>query len=236
MIIPLKDSIPALHKPYASWLIIIASLGVFLYQKFGLSLPEARVFIRAHGLTPAALPFPGLPDLVSYMFLHGGWLHLIGNLWIFRIFSDNIEDVMGPVRFFLFYLACGVVAGLAHSFVHPESVNPVIGGSGAISGVLGAYFLLYPRARVTTFVMLLILDLPAVLYLGGWFLLQLYSGLSASGSSGIAWWAHLGGFVAGMLLFPFFRSNRCWTGQLPQPPEPRYVPDPKDPWARLRSK
>ncbi len=243
MILPLKDSIPRLHRPWAVWGILILTILVFLWQR---SLPprEFALAVKAFGVVPHAFghwPGGGAPaftpfTLISYTFLHGGWWHLISNMWIFWIFADNIEDVMGPLRFTLFYLLCGVLAALAHLAANLDSTSPVVGASGAISGVLGAYFLLYPHARVTTFVFFLILDLPAVLYLGGWFLLQLYSGLSAApGSGGVAWWAHLGGFIAGMLLMPLFRASRSLPAALPagKPPPPR---DPNDPWSHLRSK
>lgn len=246
MIFPLKDSIPRMHRPWAVWTLIALTILVFWWQR---SLPPAgfALSVNIFGLVPqqfsawlfadtAGPVFPPV-TLVSYMFLHGGWWHLISNVWICWIFADNIEDVMGPFRFTLFYLCCGVIAALAHLAANMHSPIPVVGASGAISGVLGAYFLLYPHARVLTFVVFLILDLPAALYLGGWFLLQLYSGLTASpGSGGIAWWAHLGGFVAGMLLVPLFRNCRPCPPILPEFRPPRPKPDPKDPWAHLRSK
>lgn len=233
MIFPLKDSMPARNRAYATWLIIAVSFAVFVYQQT-LSPEELRLFITENGLVPARLP-SGARELASYIFLHSNWLHIIGNMWVFFIFSDAVEDVTGPVRLVAFYLVCGIVAGIAHSIAGPSSVRPVIGGSGAVSGILGAYFLLYPHTRVTTFIFFAILDVPAVLYLGGWFIAQFYAALHSGTSGGVAWWAHFGGFIAGVILFPLFRRNSTLPVRLPAPP-PREVYDPKDPWARLRSK
>ncbi len=242
MIFPLKDSIPRLRRPYAVWTIMLVTTAVFLWQK---TLPPQEFYraVRLLGITPVYLPFEGesafapyLLNLLTYTFAHGGWWHLISNMWVFRIFADNIEDVMGPWRFTAFYLLCGVIAGLVHALTHANSYVPVVGASGAISGVLGAYFLFYPHARVTTFVFFLIFDLPAAVYLGGWFLLQLFSGLQEAGAEGVAWWAHLGGFVAGMVLAAPFRGNRACPAALPKPKPAQPQADPKDPWRHLRSK
>ncbi len=152
------------------------------------------------------------------MFLHGGWLHLLGNMLFLHIFADNVEDVLGHGRFLLFYLLCGVTSFAAQIVFQPNSMVPNVGASGAIAGVLGAYFLLFPRARVVTLVPLLlffpIIEVPAFLFLGLWFLIQFLSGAASLGhssavSGGTAWWAHIGGFVVGMLLLKPF---------LPAPP------------------
>ncbi len=235
MILPLRDSIPSIHRPYMSWSLIALTSAVFLFQA---SLPagENLALIHAFGLVPSSVgSLKGLESFLTYAFLHSGWWHTISNMWIFWIFADNVEDVMGPWRFLLFYLLCGVIAGIAHAAANAGSPIPVVGASGAVSGVLGAYFLLYPHARVTTFVFFLIVRLPAAVYLGGWFLLQLFSAFG-DGSGGIAWWAHLGGFVAGMALLPLFRTNRPLPAVLPRPAAPPPPDDPKDPWARFRSK
>lgn len=240
MILPLKDSLPGMHSPWASRGVILVTTLVFLWQA---ALPRGE-FVRvvnAYGLIPAHIPFApdgsmtGMAGFFTYMFLHGSWWHAVSNMWAFWIFSNNVEDLMGPWRFLGFYLACGVLAGLAHVLAAPDAAIPVVGASGAVSGILGAYFLLYPRARVLTLVFFLILRLPASLYLGGWFFLQLYAGLKG-GSGGVAWWAHLGGFVAGMALLPLFRTNRPVPALLPQAPPKAPRHDPRDPWARLRSK
>jgi membrane associated rhomboid family serine protease len=146
------------------------------------------------------------------MFLHGGWLHLIGNMLFLWIFGNNIEDAVGHLRFIIFYLLCGGMAALAQIAVQPDSVVPMIGASGAVSGVLGAYLLLYPRAKVLVLVPIWIflkfVEVPAVLMLVVWFSLQLLSGLfSPPGEAGIAFWAHIGGFVAGLVLIPLFKKR-----------------------------
>jgi membrane associated rhomboid family serine protease len=157
--------------------------------------------------------------LLTSMFLHGSWLHVIGNMWFLFIFGDNVEDRMGPIRFLVFYLASGVVAGLCQFLLFPSSRVPTVGASGAIAGVLGAYFLLYPRARVITLVFLFIIpwmiEIPALIYLGIWFLMQLGSGLMNLGQlgagadlGGIAWWAHIGGFGFGLLTVRLFAMGR----------------------------
>jgi membrane associated rhomboid family serine protease len=166
--------------------------------------------VQTYGLIPARLALAdpaGWLTLLTSIFLHGSWLHLVSNLWTLFIFGDNVEDRLGHGRFLGFYLLSGVVAGLAHSLLASGSTLPTIGASGAIAGVLGAYFVLFPSARVLTFVPLLILpwlvEIPAFVYLGIWFLSQISSGLldlgAAGAFAGIAWWAHIGGFVFGAL-------------------------------------
>ncbi|MCC8194808.1 MAG: rhomboid family intramembrane serine protease [Deltaproteobacteria bacterium] len=235
MILPIRDSIPSIHRPYMSWCILAVTAAVFLFQ---VSLPP-RDFINLifeYGLIPMAVgDAEGLGGFVTYTFLHTGWWHVLTNLWMFWIFADNVEDVTGPWRFLAFYLLCGVVAGVAHCIADSDSPVPVVGASGALSGVLGAYFLLYPHARITTLVFLLILRLPAALYLGGWFLFQLFSAFH-EGMDGIAWWAHPGGFIAGIALLPLFRINRPLPSAIPGPEAPPPPDDPNDPWARYRSK
>jgi len=159
------------------------------------------------------------------MFLHGGWLHILGNMWVLWIFGDNVEDRMGPLRFILFYLCCGICAGLVQTFTSGASPVPTIGASGAIAGIMGAYLLLYPRARliilVPVFFWPFFFDIPAWVFLVFWFFLQFASGshalLSGSLGGGIAWWAHVGGFLAGMLLLQFFLLRR--------PARRRFFPD-----------
>ncbi len=149
------------------------------------------------------------------MFLHGGWMHLIGNMWFLHLFGDNVEDAMGHFRYLLFYLLTGLAATAAHILVNPLSPIPIIGASGAISGVVGAYFLLFPNARVLTLVpIFLLVDIvlmPAFVFIGFWFLLQFWSGLfslAVPHVGGVAWWAHIGGFLAGVVLAPFLRERR----------------------------
>jgi membrane associated rhomboid family serine protease len=146
------------------------------------------------------------------MFLHSGWLHIIGNMWTLWIFGDNVEDRMGPIRFLFFYLLCGIAAGIVHSLTNPDSMMPAVGASGAIAGVLGAYFFLFPYARIVVLIPVFIFpfffEMPAVLYLGFWILTQVFSGTLALATpeqvGGVAWWAHVGGFIAGIILHFFF--------------------------------
>ncbi|GAB7078637.1 rhomboid family intramembrane serine protease [Megalodesulfovibrio paquesii] len=225
--LPLRDSIPRVHRPLAVLLIIVANTVVFLYQQ-GLPPQLEEQFIHFWGVIPARL-FHGdwsawqyYPDthlyLLSYMFLHAGWAHFLLNMLFLWIFGDNIEDVMGPWRFLLFYVCCGLAALMLHAFFHPDSTSPILGASGAIAGIMGSYFLLYPHSRVFTLIPIIIIpyfvEIPAVIFLGIWFLIQLFSGISSLNSTdgaGIAWWAHAGGFLAGMALLPLFRNrNRCY--------------------------
>jgi hypothetical protein len=205
------------------WLILINVL-CFAYEfKLGADLDG---FIAAHGFVPArfmAAQAENIFDLsrfapvYSSMFLHGGLLHLVANMWMLWIFGDNIEDCMGHRRYLLFYLLCGTVSVFAQALANPASPVPLLGASGAISGVLGAYFLLYPRAKILTLVPIIIIfyviELPAYIFLGFWMLLQIMQGyaylLAANGEAvgGVAWWAHVGGFGAGMLLINLFKER-----------------------------
>ncbi len=225
--IPLRDNIPGLHKPYAVWVLIAVNTFIFLVTAY-LPPQALPIVFRLFGVVPARFSNPewaahlGFPQggtytFLTYMFLHGSWLHLLLNMWMLWIFANNIEDVMGPVRFLAFYLLCGLAALGVHYAFNMDSPLPVVGASGAIAGVMGAYFLLFPHARVVTlipiFIIPYIVELPAVIFLGIWFLIQFFSGVSSSlsqASAGIAWWAHAGGFVAGMLLISVFRKKeRC---------------------------
>jgi membrane associated rhomboid family serine protease len=222
---PLRDTIPNRSNSYGMWLIIIANTLVFLFQ-ISLSADQSLRVLHLFGLIPARIAHPdwaelaGYPaqggvTLITHMFLHAGWLHYLLNMWMLWIFGDNVEDVMGPVRFLLFYLLCGLGAILAHLFFNINSTLPVVGASGAIAGVMGAYLLLYPYARVVTFVPIFFLpfffEVPAIVFLGIWFLIQIISGLfflALQGlGGGIAWWAHIGGFVIGMALIKFFQKR-----------------------------
>jgi membrane associated rhomboid family serine protease len=209
MFIPLRDDNPISRVPLVTISLIAVNTAVFLFQasvphgleqaalRFG-AVPYAITHFRALAGTAA---FPPLLTLLTSMFLHGSLLHLLGNMLYLWIFGNNIEDVLGPVRFILFYLACGVTASLAHVLFVPGSRVPMIGASGAIAGVLGAYALVFPRARVKTLIFLIfyidVVAVPAGLVLGVWFLLQF---LSAGTGGGVAWYAHIGGFLAGLLL------------------------------------
>ncbi|GJL50465.1 rhomboid family intramembrane serine protease [Candidatus Nitrospira salsa] len=219
--IPLKDDNPTAITPYLTVSFIVACVLVFLYQ-FSLPVEYGEVFVYQYGAIPAVvfghtqLPFelvslPPYGTLLSSMFLHGGWMHLIGNMLYLWIFGDNIEDVMGHGKFIVFYLSCGILAALSHAMVDPESVVPMVGASGAISGVLGAYLLLFPRAHVLVLVPLgfftQMMHVPAAIVLGLWFVLQIVSGGMSIGheGGGVAFFAHVGGFVAGMVLIGVFK-------------------------------
>ncbi len=221
--IPLRDDNPTETMPVVTVGIIVAATLVFFYQ---LSLgPEAgQRFVYQFGAIPAVLfgqeslprgivALPASFSLITSMFLHGGLLHLIGNMLYLWIFGNNIEDAMGHVRFIAFYLLCGVIAAMSHALVEPGSVAPMIGASGAISGVLGAYLLLYPRAHVLVLIPLgfftRLMYIPAGFVLGFWFVLQLISGTASTGGGGggVAWFAHIGGFLAGIVLIGFFKRR-----------------------------
>ncbi len=205
------------------WLIVV-NVVCFAYE-FGLGA-ELDGFIRLYGFVPArfmaaqaenVLDLTRFMPVFSSMFLHGGILHLVSNMWMLWIFGDNVEDSMGHSRYLLFYLLCGTVSVLAQAMANPASPLPLVGASGAISGVLGAYFLLYPGARILTlvpvFVFFYMIELPAFIFLGFWILLQVLQGyayqVAANGASvgGVAWWAHVGGFTAGVLLVRLFKEK-----------------------------
>ena len=216
--IPLRDTIPCQYPPLMTWAIIAVNVLVFVAELL-LPADSLEAFFYHFGLVPARFTHPdwaasaGLPlgnywPFLTSMFLHGGWLHIIGNMWAFWIFGDNIEDRMGPFRFLLFYVLCGIAAGIVHVWTNPDSTVPTVGASGAIAGVLGAYFILYPRAEVVTLLPIpflpLFFNLPAFVYLLGWFLIQFLSGVGALAEpeqvGGVAYWAHVGGFVTGVAL------------------------------------
>jgi len=221
---PLRDTIPSRRPPVVMWLLILANGLAFVWE---LRLPAGqleRVF-EQWGIVPARVPLVAgsfLEDPRAYlafltsMFLHGGLLHVLANLWTLSIFGDNVEDRMGPLRFLGFYLVTGIAAGLVHVWFNPASAVPTIGASGAISGVMGAYFVLYPRAKVLTLFLLIFypvfVELPAVIYLGFWFVGNLASGTAALAgpvqAGGIAFLAHVGGFLAGVLLHRLFLRPR----------------------------
>lgn len=231
--IPLRDDIPARRAPFVTWTLIAVNVLVFLYQ-LQLSDRELEQLLLLRGMIPARYTDPAAAAAAGYprdaylsfltsMFLHGSWLHVIANMWSLWIFGDNVEDRMGHLRFLLSYLLCGLAAGALHWFTNPLSGVPTVGASGAIAGVLGAYLLLFPRARVLTLIPIvfipLFFELPAVTFLLIWFAIQVLqawsSGLGPEGG-GIAWWAHVGGFGAGLLLHRFFLDRRPpprWTGR-----------------------
>ncbi len=222
---PIKDTVPNKTFPIATWT-IIAMCGIVFY--FETTLPDKILLhlIKLFGIVPAEFtrpyyrahprPFIDYLAFISTMFLHGGWLHILGNMWFLRIFGSKVEDAMGHFRFFIFYLICGICAGMAYIYISPRSPIPVIGASGAIAGVMGAYYVMFPRARILTFIPIIIIpwfiELPAFLFLGWWFLLQVYSGtvtvVLPGDGGGVAWWEHIGGFVAGIILVVFFWQER----------------------------
>ena len=211
--IPLRDVIPSRTTPVATITLIALNALAWLFE---IALPEDALpaFLRTFGVVPAELR---VPTLVSAMFLHASWSHVIGNMWFLWIFGDNIEDRMGHARFVVFYVLCGVIATLGHIAMYPASLVPTIGASGAIAGVMGAYIVLFPQSRVLTLVPLIvfveIVELPALLLLGFWFVLQLFSAgvgaIASSGDSGgIAFVAHVAGFAAGAAGVFLFRTRR----------------------------
>lgn len=226
--IPIRDNNPTERFPIVTVALIVINTVVFVHQLL-LNITSEEKFIAAFSLVPARL-FGHAADVVgtmpvgvtifSSMFLHGGPLHIAGNMLYLWIFGNNVEDAMGRVRFLVFYLLCGVVAAYAHAFTNTFATTPMIGASGAISGVIGAYLLLYPRARVLTLIAfgfyLRMIEIPAMFVLGFWVVLQFLNALVAFGAGGgVAWYAHLGGFAAGMVLIgPFKRKNvPFWGGR-----------------------
>jgi membrane associated rhomboid family serine protease len=207
--IPLRDIIPSRTTPIVSVCLIALNIVVFLYE---LTLGRAvDAFTLYYGLVPAAFSWV---NVFTSMFLHGSFMHIGGNMLYLWIFGDNVEDRMGHGRFLVFYLLCGIAAALAQTITTPESIVPMVGASGAIAGVMGAYFVLYPRSRIVTlipFFFFQVIEVPAIAFLGIWFAMQFISGVGAIGSTigrsggGIAFWAHVAGFVAGITGVALFR-------------------------------
>jgi hypothetical protein len=239
--IPLRDTTRSRNYPAVNTALIAANGLLFLVQMA--QGPQQDAFIYTYGLVPARYSVPQVAAyftsfqqalaLLSFMFLHGGFWHLLGNMWSLYIFGDNVEDRLGPFRYLLFYLLCGWASGLFHLFLNWQSPVPTIGASGAIAGVMGAYLLLYPRSKILTLIPIFFIpyfiEIPAFFFLGLWFLFQ-FIGAAGSGPQGgaIAWWAHVGGFVAGILLVKVFErvpqtglsgrmreaTQRTWTPRL----------------------
>jgi len=210
--IPIRDNQPSNCMPVATYILMGINFLVFLLQiQTGF---ENKVLFYTYGLVPAKYTVQEMSrhfstgnqifSIFTYMFLHGGFLHFLGNMWFLYIFGDNVEEYFGSLRFAGFYLICGVISGLFHFFLNPVSMLPTIGASGAIAGVMGAYFLLYPKARILTVIPIIIIpwfvEIPAFIFLGFWFLIQFFNAAGSGTSSGIAWWAHIGGFIAGIVL------------------------------------
>jgi membrane associated rhomboid family serine protease len=215
--IPLRDTTQSRNYPVVNNTLI--GINVFLFIIQLLQGPEIERFFFTYGLVPARYtnpeialyftPFQQAVAFLSFMFLHGGFLHLLGNMWSLYIFGDNVEDRLGPLRYLMFYLLCGLLSGLTHFLFNLDSRIPTIGASGAIAGVMGAYLILFPLARILTLIPIFFIpyfvEIPAFIFLGLWFLLQfLYAAAPGPGMGGIAWWAHVGGFVFGILLLKLF--------------------------------
>ena len=222
--IPLRDKNPTRHFPFVTILLICINVAIFIYElTLGQNLESILTqyclipsnFIKAlHTIDFNPLLYI---TIITSIFLHGGWLHLVGNMLYLWVFGDNIEDKLGHLRFICFYLICGLAASALHIYLDPQSPVPTIGASGAISGILGAYLILFPKAKVVTlipiFIFIQMAELPAFLILGLWFVLQFFNGLlslgyNTAGMGGVAWWAHIGGFVAGLVFVLPFRKYR----------------------------
>lgn len=210
--IPLKDDNPTRTFPFVNILLIVVNIVVFLYE---LTLPArtAKAFLLANATVPLRIPAYlaghvgfklAFYPLFTSMFLHGGWLHLLGNMLFLYVFGDNVEDEFGHLGYLIFYISCGIGSGLIHVLFNLHSSLPAIGASGAISGVMGAYALLFPRARVLMLFFIFLIPVPAVIVLGYWFVLQFLEGVGGLGGTmspgGVAWWAHIGGFVMGFVI------------------------------------
>lgn len=230
--IPIRDLNPTRNTPWVTWTLLLLCGLVFTWQAV-LPVGADRDFVFAYGLVPRRLMLAHDPaaliTLFTSMFMHGGLMHVIGNLWFLRMFGDNVEDNMGPVRFSLFYLLCGLAAAAAQIAMAPTSGVPMVGASGAIAGVLAAYLVLFPHARVVAlvpiFIFIQFMEIPAFVFIALWFAMQFLSGMGSLGATGggVAYWAHIGGFAAGLALVFVFRT--------PKPPGPRVVFErPRMPW------
>jgi membrane associated rhomboid family serine protease len=219
MFIPLKDLNPRRNYPVVNTALILANVAVFVYQ-LTLSPHAFKVFLLANATVPARFPAAlagheslqtAFLPIITSMFLHAGIAHILGNMLFLWIFGDNVEDFYGHFTYLVFYLVCGVGAGLLHVLFNWNSMLPSLGASGAISGVMGAYLILYPRSRVLTLVFIFLIPIPAVVILVLWFVMQFVSGVSSLGmgvaSGGVAWWAHVGGFLLGMAITAIVRRR-----------------------------
>jgi membrane associated rhomboid family serine protease len=219
---PLYDTVRSRRFPAINLMLILINVLAFLYE-IQMDPSALKEFIFEWGLIPARLlsdPSTAWVTIFASMFLHGGWFHIINNMWVLFIFGDNVEARVGGIRYLIFYLLSGVAAVLLQTYILPTSAVPMIGASGAVAGVLGAYLILFPHSRIASLVPILfiftIIEIPAVIFLLFWFASQLYSGLFAiqgSSGSGIAWWAHIGGFLFGIIMMFFFRPRttyRSW--------------------------
>lgn len=210
---PLRDSQPSEGVPVVTLLVVVANLLVFLYQ-ISLSDFELNHFVAHYAVIPAQL---NLSTLLTSQFLHGGWMHLLGNMWFLWIFGDNIEDILGHGNYLFFYLLCGLVGSLAHVVFNGSSTVPALGASGAISGIMGAYLVKFPASQVTTLIFFfLTVEIPALFMIGYWFLTQIFSGVgslatTSAQSGGTAWFAHIGGFLCGLFFIKLFPTRSRWS-------------------------
>ncbi|UCH15238.1 MAG: rhomboid family intramembrane serine protease [Bacteroidales bacterium] len=215
--IPLRDTKHSERFPIVNWLIIIVNIIVFIYE-LTLNGAEAEAFFYKFGLVPSQtnLTSGNQYTFFTNMFLHGGWGHFIGNMWVLYIFGDNVEDRMGKVRYFFFYIIAGLIASFTHYMLHRNSPVPAIGASGAISGIMAAYMFLFPRSKILSFVPVffipLLIPIPAFIFIAIWFIGQVFNGtytlLFSPTATGIAFWAHIGGFLGGLILYKFFLSRK----------------------------
>ena len=216
--IPIRDQIPTRRVPFVNYLLIAANIFVFILQSLAGSNQDALVnqFALIPANFTANISLANFIDIFTSMFMHAGLLHLGGNMLYLWIFGDNVEDSMGSLKYLMFYLVGGLVASLTHVFFNPASQVPTVGASGAIAAVLGAYLVLYPQSRVMTIIPLgffiRLASIPAIIVLGFWFVLQLFNGVFSLGAEGdvggVAFWAHIGGFVSGLILAKLFASRR----------------------------
>jgi membrane associated rhomboid family serine protease len=230
--IPIRNAVPSRYPPVVTWLLIATNCLVFLLQN-SLSSADLEEFLRDFALIPARytagfvdgdVSLADLFPFFSMMFLHGGWLHLILNMWTLWLFGPTVEDRLGHGRYLAFYLACGLAASIAHVVFNPTSIVPALGASGAIAGVLGCYMRLFPMARVVVVVPIIFIplffEIYAFVFVGLWFLVQLFQGtaelLLGISAGGVAWWAHVGGFVAGLALGPLLvQTERRYRAYYP---------------------
>lgn len=220
--IPLRDSVRPRNKPYINWLIIAINLYVFVRE---IMLPPEQLnqLFFYLGVIPSNVMYllfngsvtdPYMLTFITAMFLHGGWMHVLSNMLFLWVFGDNVEDRLGHLRYLLFYLGTGILASLAHIMASPTSEVPIVGASGAIAGVLGGYFVSFPRARILALVPIIffftLMEIPAVVFLALWFILQLFNGAASLGGAvnTVAWWAHIGGFVAGVIFMKIIAPKR----------------------------
>ena len=214
--IPLRDTQPSYTFPFVTVTIIALNVLAFLYE-FTMDPYEFNFFIAHHGVIPARLQWV---DVLTSIFLHGGWLHLIGNMWFLWIYGDNVEDILGHAQYLVFYLLCGLAATMVHVVFNADSSAPTIGASGAIAGVMGAYVVKFPHSKITTLVLVVVfittMEIPAYLILLYWFVIQFFSGVGSMGHShlsqgGVAWFAHIGGFLAGVALILVMRTRERFS-------------------------